>query len=141
MAILTASLFLLSRMPPFYSPVPIAWRLGLVGLGVAIFVAPNNSTVMSSVPPEHRGIAGGTLAMSRNLGMVMGVAFAATIFNVVFRMITGGQSLNVYRPELEPMFMTSFRTAMVAGVIVSVMGTVLAYLRGPDFSPKGVMKK
>lgn len=60
--------------------------LGLifVGAGMGIFTPPNNSSVMGSAPPEHIGVAGGILNMSRSLGMSMGVAIAGTLYNSDF---------------------------------------------------------
>ena len=55
--------------------------LAMVGLGMGMFTPPNNSSVMGSAPPEHIGVAGGILNMSRSLGMSMGVALAGTLYN------------------------------------------------------------
>ncbi|AFM41584.1 drug resistance transporter, EmrB/QacA subfamily [Desulfosporosinus acidiphilus SJ4] len=56
----------------------------LVGAGMGIFTPPNNSSVMGSAPPEHIGVAGGILNMSRSLGMSMGVAIAGTLYDSKF---------------------------------------------------------
>lgn len=55
--------------------------LTLVGVGMGMFTPPNNSAVMGSAPPEHVGVAGGILNMSRSLGMSLGVAIAGTLYN------------------------------------------------------------
>ena len=131
MSILAIALFSLAALTSGQTMLQIAWRLSLAGVGTAIFVAPNSSAAMSAVPANRRGIAAGTLAAARNLGMVIGVAQAAAIFNSIFYALSGGQSLKVYRPELAPIFMSSFRYAMAAGGAVAVIGAVLAFLRGP----------
>ncbi|MDQ7092209.1 MFS transporter [Desulfosporosinus sp. PR] len=56
----------------------------LIGAGMGIFTPPNNNTVMGSAPPEHIGVAGGILNMSRSLGMSMGVAIAGTLYDGKF---------------------------------------------------------
>ncbi|WP_088186481.1 MFS transporter [Desulfosporosinus sp. FKA] len=56
----------------------------LVGAGIGIFTPPNNSSVMGSAPPEHVGVAGGILNMSRSLGMSIGVAIAGSLYNSAF---------------------------------------------------------
>ncbi|MDP4159305.1 MAG: DHA2 family efflux MFS transporter permease subunit [Bacillota bacterium] len=56
----------------------------LVGIGMGMFTPPNNSSVMGSAPPEHVGVAGGILNMSRSMGMSIGVAIAGTIYNSYF---------------------------------------------------------
>lgn len=135
MTIMAAALFLLSRLRCGETPLPIVWRLALVGLGAAIFLPPNSSAAMTAVPPRRRGIAAGTVAAARNLGMVLGVALAGAIFNTCFHILSGGLSLKVYRPELSPIFMSSFRYAVGAGGIVASTGAILAFLRGPE--PRG----
>ncbi|MDI6915120.1 MAG: MFS transporter [Desulfitobacteriaceae bacterium] len=52
----------------------------LNGLGAGMFNSPNNSSVMSSVPPPKLGIAGGINALVRNVGMVLGIAFSVSLF-------------------------------------------------------------
>jgi EmrB/QacA subfamily drug resistance transporter len=132
MVILAVALFEVSALRCGEAPFPIVWRLALVGLGTAIFLPPNSSAAMTAVPPDRRGIAAGTVAAARNLGMVMGVALAGAIFNTWFHIFSGGLSLKVYRPELSPIFMSSFRYAIAAGGIVALIGALLAFLRGPD---------
>jgi EmrB/QacA subfamily drug resistance transporter len=132
MTIMAAALFLLSGLRCGETPLPIIWRLALVGLGAAVFLPPNSSAAMTAVPSRRRGIAAGTVAAARNLGMVLGVALAGAIFNTCFHILSGGLSLKVYRPELSPIFMSSFRYAIRAGGIVASTGAILAFLRGPE---------
>ena len=132
MIMLAVALFGISGLRYGETPFPIIWRLALVGLGTAIFLPPNSSAAMTAVPPKRRGIAAGTVAAARNLGMVMGVALAGAVFNAHFHVLSDGLSLKVYRPGLEPIFMSSFRYAVAAGGIVALIGALLAFLRGPD---------
>lgn len=53
--------------------------MSLVGAGNAMFQAPNNTIIMSSVKKEEYGIAGSLNALARNLGMVMGISLSTTI--------------------------------------------------------------
>jgi hypothetical protein len=64
--------------------------------------------------------------------MVVGVAFAGLIFSTIFRKLNGGKPLTVYGPELQHAFMMAFRWAMMTGSAVAGIGTVIAFLRGPD---------
>lgn len=61
----------------------VVWRLVLASLGSAIFVSPNSSAVMGSVPRENLGVAAGVVALVRNLGMVCGIAVAGAIITTV----------------------------------------------------------
>jgi hypothetical protein len=59
----------------------IIFYLALCGLGIGIFQTPNNSAIMGAVAPQYKGIASSMLATMRNLGMVLGAAFAGSIFS------------------------------------------------------------
>lgn len=132
MAALAISLAMLSFLSSSASVVDICWPLALAGVGIAVFISPNSAAAMSAVPSQRRGIASGSVATARNLGMVIGVAMAGLIFNSTFHRLSGGQSLKVYRPELEPFFMTAFSHAMLAGAAVAAAGIAVAYARGND---------
>jgi len=132
MAIVALSLYLLSNITPTLARIDIAWRLALAGAGTALFTAPNNAAAMGAAPARFMGIAAGTVATVRNLGMVLGIALAGTIFNVVFFHQSGGVLFKEYRPEYEPVFMAAFRYAMRAGAVVSGIGIVVSFMRGPD---------
>jgi MFS family permease len=131
MAIVAVSLFALAKLAPEHSAFTIAWRLALTGLGTALFLPPNTSTAISAVSQNRRGVAAGTVATARNLGMVIGVALSGAVFNNSFHTLSGGLSLQGYRPGLAPIFMTSFRYTMTTGGVVAMVGVLLAFLRGP----------
>jgi EmrB/QacA subfamily drug resistance transporter len=132
MALMAAALFLLSRLTAQATTMDMAWRLALAGIGIAVFISPNSAAAMSAVPPRHRGIASGSVATARNLGMVIGVASAGLIFNNTFRHLNDGGDLKTYTPALEHAFMTAFQNAMLAGAAVAALGILVAYLRGRD---------
>lgn len=137
MALMAVALILLSRLSAQATTMDMAWRLALAGIGIAVFISPNSAAAMSAVPPRHRGVASGSVATARNLGMVIGVALAGLIFNSTFRHLNGGRDLKIYTPSLEPVFMTAFHDAMRAGAAVAALGIVVAYLRGRDRGRSG----
>jgi hypothetical protein len=51
-----------------------------LGLGSGLFLTPNNSAVMGSVPDSKQGVASGMLAMMKYIGMVLGVAISGAVF-------------------------------------------------------------
>ncbi|RPJ05328.1 MAG: MFS transporter, partial [Deltaproteobacteria bacterium] len=57
----------------------VLWRQVLLGLGIAFFNPANNSAIIGSLPREKGGLASSFLALARNLGMVIGIAFAEMI--------------------------------------------------------------
>lgn len=78
-------LFSLSRLFPTNSALHIVRCPAIVKIGTAIFASPNSPAIMSAVHPYLRGVAIGTIATARNLGMVIGVALAELLFNSIFR--------------------------------------------------------
>ena len=51
-----------------------------LGLGLGLFLAPNNSAVMGGAPREHLGVASGLLALSRTMGHTTGIPLAGVLF-------------------------------------------------------------
>jgi MFS family permease len=130
--LVAGSLFSLALIPADASPVAIIWRLSLAGIGTAVFLPPNSAAAFSAVAPPKRGVASATVAMSRNLGMVLGVAIGGAIFNSVFFQLSGGLSLKEYQPALEDTFMESFHFVMTGGGFIAILGMIVSYLRGPE---------
>jgi MFS family permease len=56
--------------------------LALIGGGLGLFTAPNNATIMGSVPPQQAGMASGVLNMSRGIGTALGLALTGLLFAV-----------------------------------------------------------
>lgn len=69
-----------------------AVRIAPCGLGVGMFLSPNNSAVMGAVPQERLGIASGLLSLSRTLGQTMGLPLMGALFSI----------LTLTRTELTP---------------------------------------
>ncbi len=61
------------------STFEIIWRQIILGIGIGLFNPANNSAIIGSLPREHVGIASSLLAFSRNLGLMVGVAFAEMV--------------------------------------------------------------
>jgi MFS family permease len=60
----------------------IVWRQVLLGIGIGLFNPANNSAIIGSLPQEMVGLASSFLALARNLGLVIGVAFAEMIIAI-----------------------------------------------------------
>ena len=59
----------------------VALHLVLFGVGAGMFLSPNNSSIMGSVPNSKLGTAGGLNALIRNLGMVIGISLSVSLFS------------------------------------------------------------
>jgi EmrB/QacA subfamily drug resistance transporter len=78
-----AGLLLLAQLPdavPFWQ---LAVPLAIFGAGIGTFAPPNRSSVMSSVPPEDRGIAAGISTTLINLGNSVSRSIAFAIMAAV----------------------------------------------------------
>ncbi len=60
----------------------ILWRQIVLGIGIALFNPANNNAIISSLPRDKVGVASSFSALSRNLGLVMGVALAEMIISL-----------------------------------------------------------
>ena len=83
LATMASGLVLLALLPADPSAADVGWRMALCGLGFGFFQAPNNRAILSSVPRERSGAAGGVLSTSRLLGQTTGAALVAVIFGIV----------------------------------------------------------
>jgi MFS family permease len=83
MAICFAALIALTVV--VMAPTPNLWAgfLGLVafGIGLGVFIAPNNHATINSVPANFSGVAGAMLNLTRILGTVAGVASASAVLS------------------------------------------------------------
>ena len=71
----------LAMVGPDLSPADVTWRLSLFGLGTGMFQSPTNSAIMGAVAKNRLGIAGGVLATTRNVGMVLGIAIGSLVLS------------------------------------------------------------
>jgi predicted MFS family arabinose efflux permease len=81
LGVAAAALVLLAVLRPA-TPGFIA-LLAAVGVGMGLFVAPNNTAIMASVPPEQSGLASGLLNMTRGLGTALGLAVTTAVYGAL----------------------------------------------------------
>jgi len=81
MAILAVGLVALSQLGEHASTTHIIAAQLVIGVGCGMFSSPNTNAMMGEVPHERQGTAGGMQAVSRNVGMVLGVALAGAILS------------------------------------------------------------
>jgi MFS family permease len=63
--------------------------LALFGIGLGLFIAPNNSATIAAAPEERSGEAGGMLNLMRVLGCTLGIASASTALSWRLAALTG----------------------------------------------------
>ena len=95
----------------------------LVGAGFALFSSPNTNAVMTSVAPRQYGVASGTLASMRLIGMM----FSMGLVMLLFSLLIGRVQIT---PELYPAFLISMKAAFVLFAVLCAVGTIASYQRG-----------
>ncbi|WP_418792336.1 DHA2 family efflux MFS transporter permease subunit [Phosphitispora sp. TUW77] len=116
-------LFLLADISIDMSPLSVAWKMALMGLGAGMFQSPNNSSVMGTVPPPKLGIAGGVVATVRNVGMVIGVALSVAIFNARF---TALKSVITYKAA----YVEALSLVFTIAAIIALFGAAISFVKG-----------
>jgi MFS family permease len=116
------SLATLTPVSPLWS---VFGRLMLMGVGMGMFQSPNNSSIMSSAPKEHLGVASSINNLVRNLGMISGITFATTLFSLRMNRISAQLP-----PEKALLYFVPIMTGVFAiAAIISGIGVVLTLFR------------
>lgn len=95
--------------------------LSLFGLGTGLFQSPNNSSVMGTVPKHRLGIAGGIMATTRNVGMVLGIA--------------AGSAVLTRSNSFPPAYLTAALISALATAICLFAGLAARQNRKPNNNP------
>jgi EmrB/QacA subfamily drug resistance transporter len=106
--------------------------LALVAPGYQLFQAANNTTVMTDVQPDQRGVVSGLLNLSRNLGGITG----ASVMGAVFAMASATSDITVANPAdvtigMQVTFAVA-ATLIVVALVVSMGGRALSLRHAPD---------
>lgn len=95
----------------------------LLAPGYQVFLAANNTGVLSATPAERRGAASGLLGLSRNLGLVTGASVLAALFAAA----SGVAEIAVASPEA---LTSALRVTFLATAALLVAATLLAVATG-----------
>jgi MFS family permease len=117
------------------SYLKIAFVLLLIGSGNGLFNSPNNRTVMSSVPPNRRGVAAAIRSLMFQTGSLLsyGLIILFLSFGIPYGTLSellqeslSGTALAVARTE----FFSGFRIAVLALAIIDVGAIAMSLVRG-----------
>ncbi len=114
------------------APAPqVLLALATLGLGLAIFSAPNFSAIMGSVSRSQLGVASGMFTASRFCGMGVSVAILGAIAASELgaeggRVILLGARASLTNAEA---FATGYREAMYVGTGIALLGALVALAR------------
>lgn len=120
MALIAVALFAMIHGIETDSRVQIVFCLALLGVGFALFSAPNNNSVMSSVPKHYVSLASSVINLVRLIGQVLSMAVVAYI-------------LSRHVPEAlseTHTLTTNIEIALAAFGVICLVGVVPSYVRG-----------
>ncbi len=103
--------------------------LAVLGAGQALFLSPNSASVLARVEERYVGIASGILATARNLGMLLGVGVAGTVFSFVFTLLSSGKTLRGLEASDIPHFLSALHWTFWLAAALSLTGCLLSALR------------
>ena len=95
---------------------------GIMGIGNGLFQSPSNNAIMTSVKKSELGIASGILALSRNMGNILGVAVTITIFET-FREI-----FQKHGQIYDTAFLNSYHITMIFGILFGLACFSFAFI-------------
>jgi EmrB/QacA subfamily drug resistance transporter len=129
-AVLTIGLLSLTTLPTDFAVPELLWRLVLIGAGQGIFLSPNSSSILGSVPRPRLGTASGMIAQMRVVGMAFGIVISAAV--VAMRLPAHLEAVTDLPPaqaQQEAFVLAAHDAFIVAGLICSI-GIVASLVRG-----------
>jgi EmrB/QacA subfamily drug resistance transporter len=116
--------YLMTWLTMFSSIYSVIGFLAILGMGAAIFQAPNNRAIMLSIPDDSAGVASSILVTMRNLGMIFAVSFASLLISTtISKTILESQvlyNLNSYN------FTQGLHLVAILGIILSLSMALLS---------------
>jgi EmrB/QacA subfamily drug resistance transporter len=146
LAVTAVALLLLTQLDATSLMFAMAWRLGLAGVGLGLFQAPNTRALMDAAPASQQGMASGVFATARITGQALSVAVAGAVF-AVFGGAAAGSALVTQNPHLVAAgeagrhalevatFLRGFHAALATCAAFAVLGALVALLRGRERVP------
>jgi EmrB/QacA subfamily drug resistance transporter len=120
MFILALGLLLLSWLGKESPNISVVFSLSIAGLGIGVFISPNNSALMGAAPRYRQGIAAGIMATARNVGMVLGVGLSGAIFTTLLSHPAESQSAALF---------DATHASFLAAAIIAALGMLVSAIR------------
>lgn len=95
----------------------------VLGLGFALFSAPNTNAVMGSVERRFFGVASGMLGTMRSIGMMFSLGIAMLAFSVVMGRVQ-------VTADVHPQFLESLRVILIIFIVLCAGGVAASMARG-----------
>lgn len=104
--------------------------LMVIAFGMAIFSAPNSASVLNSVDESTHGVAAAFINLSRNLGNVVGIAFATAVVTLTMAASDFEPTLSAVEAAGEASVFAAFTTGvnLACATLMALSGVVLVLL-------------
>jgi MFS family permease len=138
MAFMVLGLVSLTQLQVDFQLPDLVWRLVLLGVGQGMFMSPNSSAVLGSVPRHRVGTASGTLAQMRVNGQALGIALSGAI--VATRLPAHLAELGGHVPTAAvrgEALAGAIHDAFAVAAIVCCFGIVTSLIRGSSRPGRG----
>jgi MFS family permease len=101
--------------------------LAAFGVGLGLYIAPNNSATLEAAPADQQGIAGGLVNLMRVLGTGVGVAAASAMLGWRLEVIAQahGRTAGASGPQL----LAAVGGALLMLAALAALGAVMAFIR------------
>jgi MFS family permease len=128
MVLMVVALLSLTTLPASFDFADLLWRLVILGVGQGLFMSPNSSAVLGSVPGRRIGTASGVLAQMRVNGQALGIALSAAVvaIRMPVHLAEAGGSADAQAAALT----ASIHDAFVVAAAVCAVGIVTSLVRG-----------
>ncbi len=132
----SAAFFSLSLISLKTSYLQIALPLALLGIGNGMFVSPNISSIMGSVPQDRRGIASSFRVTVFNIGLTASSGIAILLitlglpYSIFSSFLEGIAPSNVTATAMQG-FVSGFRIAAFVFAVINTLAIIPSFLRGP----------
>lgn len=108
--------------------------LALIGVGNALFNAPNHAAVFNAVPKEERGFATGAIYTVFGFGHMLGVSLSGVLLTIAFQHYSGMPGATP-SPADAPAFVSSMNVSYGAALIMSLVALGFSAMRGDAKNP------
>ncbi|MCQ2078751.1 MAG: MFS transporter [archaeon] len=105
-----------------YSLPYVVVMMAIIGLGLGTFSAPNNSLILSSVPPHFKGEASGVLSVVRQTGMMISMSLAMSMISIIM-----GSTDNL-TPENYGIFLDVIHYTFTVCLVMCAVGVICSLI-------------
>ncbi|MCX5751330.1 MAG: MFS transporter [Candidatus Saganbacteria bacterium] len=108
---------------------PILLGLILLGTGMGLFIAPNNSLVMQNAPADKQGVASGVYKIALNAGSSLGIALYMLVMSYVVIFNIAEMNIMLSEAHQYPALMeAAFRGAFIFGIVLALTAMLFSFL-------------